>query len=381
MRKSRVFIFIAAVLITLLMSVACDNAQVFEPKENGLVKAAIKIGEESTKGIVIWDSIADVTTYRIALIPEWEKLENGTQIYGGFGSLDSNGRIVDGNDYSASVVTSLDLGYVTPGKWTIYVEALNSSNKIIQEGKSTVFFTKDSTDAVVFLLPVNGNNGKLHFSISVQQLNLDVNEFKSNYNLKYDVVGTNTSNTATGLLDTSINSDYRLNYIKELNLPQDEYLVTVSLVTSDNEFVGGITRVVRIVDSGDSYFSGDVTPEEFISVELETTAPSISVSMSSKPEYSVNPNGEVSFTCSDNTGNVENFNRSFFWYINGEKIAEEDYSINEGENTSTFTYSTDSTDNKYFPGYGRYEVKCEVVYYANSISYIGSASSVFQIVP
>ena len=144
MKKTRFFIFITALLITLLTVVGCDVSPVTPNSE--LVRASVSLGGNKEKGIVILDYAADVSEYRIALVPEWGKLENGTKPYGGFGEIDENGRIVGSYiERDPSEVSSIDLGYVTPGQWTIYVEAFNSSGTMLEKGSATQFFTKDSS--------------------------------------------------------------------------------------------------------------------------------------------------------------------------------------------------------------------------------------------
>lgn len=393
MRKSRVFIFIAAVLITLLMSVACDNAPVFEPKENGLVRAYVNIGDNATKDLVITNADSSISKYIVALVPEWDQLENGTPIYGQIGSIGEDGRIKNGKTYTASEVSSLDLGFVTAGKWKIYVEAFNSDDILVRTGNCSVFFVNNDVNATVFLEPVSVGNGTIDIEIKVQELS--INDHQSNYKLFYSLEGNNTgvysvvegSETVTEFeVGFSSSASHYVTYKTDVNVTQDSYIIRFILKelntsTGTWNVVGGITRSVVVVADKTSEIKGNVTPSEFVPVELTIPAPSIKVSMSNAPESTVVKGSSISFTCLDNSGNVSEYNRQFFWYINGEKITETDYSVNGSNNTSTFTYSTDSSDNKYFPDYGRYEVRCEVVYYSDSISYIGGASSSFQIVP
>ena len=377
MKKTRLFIFITALLLTLLMVVSCDVSPV--SMNNELVKASLSLNKKNTKDIIIVDSGADVTSYKIALVPCWDQLLNGTKPYGGFGSIDENEKIIEGTVYNASNVSSIDLGYLTPGQWTIYVEALNSSGVVLQKGKVSKFFTKDSdNEATVFLLPVTGEDGKLVFSISVQQLSIE--NFASEYSLRYKLEGINTKRNFNGSLNAGEPISCRVQYSGEVIVPQDDYLATVSLVLNDGtengKTIGGISRVVRVASmnsNGDySWFGGDITPEDFIQVGVDVAAPSIMTSLSKSFEDSkVKKDTTISFTCTDITSNKDNYNRQFIWYVNGDKVLE----------TTSETAESVFSNESYFSEYGNYEVRCEVVYYTDNISFIGGSSVKFQIIP
>lgn len=388
MKKTRFFIFITALLITLLTVVGCDVSPVTPNSE--LVRASVSLGGNKEKGIVILDYAADVSEYRIALVPEWGKLENGTKPYGGFGEIDENGRIVGSYiERDPSEVSSIDLGYVTPGQWTIYVEAFNSSGTMLEKGSATQFFTKDSSnEAVVFLLPVGGEMGNLVFSISVQQL--AITDATTKYILKYKIEGSNLIDPIYGTIPSTLIDNNRIHYSKTLELPQGDYLVTVSLVQNDGtesgKVIGGITRVVRVatkVSEHDySYFGGDVTPQDFIPVEVNFSDPVVHAKLSSSFKGSKVKEGSIfSFTCEDTTNASEDatnssssdYNRKFIWYINGEKVLET--TADAGTDISTFS------DTSAFSKYGNYEVRCEIVYYTSNVSFIGGDSVKFQIIP
>lgn len=377
MKITRLFIFIAALLITLLMVVGCDVSPA--SMNNELVKASLSLDKKNTKDIIIVDHGADVTSYKIALVPCWDQLLNGTKPYGGFGSIDENEKIVEGTVHNASNVSSIDLGYLTPGQWTIYVEALNSSGVVLQKGKVSKFFTKDSdNEATVFLLPVTGGDGKLVFSISVQQLSIE--KFDSKYSLRYKLEGVNTKRNFNGSLTAGEPISCRVQYSGEVTVPQDDYLATVSLVLNDGtengKTIGGISRVVRVASmnsNGDySWFGGDITPEDFIQVGVDVAAPSIRTSLSKSFDGStVKQSTTISFTCTDETSNKDNYNRQFIWYVNGVKVLE----------TTSETAESVFSNTSIFSDYGNYEVRCEVVYYTANISFIGGSSVKFQIIP
>lgn len=381
MKKNRIFIFILALMMTLLLVVGCD---VSPSMNSNFVRASLTLSSNMEKGIVIHDSIADVDKYRIALIPNWDTLDNGVSIHGGFGSVDSSGNILTFKEYTKSDISSIDLGYITPGKWSIYVEGINSSGVVVQSGRSTSYFTKDSVEAVVFLLPAGGSTGEIIISISTQQLMLDEKDYVSNYALKYKLVGVNSEKVYEDYLDKGIVSDNRIHYSKTIEgVQQGDYQVVITL-ENNGRVIGGITRVIRVVakisKSDISWVSGDLTPEDFVPVELEIPAPSISAEMTEKPSGDIKKEASLGFCCKDTTGNGSGYNRKFLWYVNGVQVLE----TTSTTDTSTFDsscFDSLNTFNSYFSEIGRYEVRCEIVYYTANISYIGGASASFNIIP
>ena len=82
------------------MVVGCDNSPISVTPERGLVKACINIGNGSTKDLLITNADSNFTNYKIALVPEWNTLDNGTPIYGKIGSVE-NGKIINGKAFDA----------------------------------------------------------------------------------------------------------------------------------------------------------------------------------------------------------------------------------------------------------------------------------------
>ena len=141
MKKSRVFIFILALMSTLLMAVACDSApSILESTadNNGCVPAYLNVMSADSRGINVTGLDTAISYYRVALIPEWSTLDSGAPIYGQIGTRTAEGGVEYGEKTFASQ-SSIELGYVTPGKWTVYVSAYNKDNKMIMEGFSSSF--------------------------------------------------------------------------------------------------------------------------------------------------------------------------------------------------------------------------------------------------
>ena len=142
--------------------------------------------------------------------------------------------------------------------------------------------------------------------------------------------------------------------------------------TKEWDVVGGITRSITVVADDTSYIFGDVMPSEFIPVEVDVAAPSIQTSLSTSFDGSKVKKGTTfSFTCKDESANTKDYNREFIWYVNGDKVLE----------TTSETTESVFSNKSYFSEYGNYEVRCEVVYYTDNISFIGGSSVKFQIIP
>ena len=385
MKKTRFFIYITALLITLLIVVGCDVSPA--SVNNGLVRASINIGNNLTKDLIITNAEScRATKYRIALIPQWDKLENGSPIYGQIGSVE-NGKIKTGME-TAIDSSSIDLGYITPGKWTVYVEALNKNDKVVMSGSCTTFFTIEEIDVFIILQPVSEGNGQLDLVVNVQKLS--VNNHEINYKLYYSLEG-NQTGAYTKIIDGKNVTEFEMNFDEELDslehlyrtygakvsVPQDYYIIKFILKeynekTKEWDVVGGITRSITVVADDTSYIFGDVMPSEFIPVEVDVAAPSIQTSLSTSFNGSkVKKDTTFSFTCKDESANTKDYNREFIWYVNGDKVLE----------TTSETTESVFSNKSYFSEYGNYEVRCEVVYYTDNISFIGGSAVKFQIIP
>lgn len=404
MKKSRVFIYILALMSTLLMAVACDSA----PTPDNLVPASVSLDGEG-RGLVITGGDDTVTKYNIALIPEWEKGTYGEEICGMIGSRNKDGVVTYGASYD-SKVSNINLGYITMGKWTVYVQALNKNGKVIYEGNTTTYFSHSSTNVVVLLLPVKyGEKVTLAYDILLPQLCETKKDSAGNYYTDHDkyykvfisVKDISSSSVvfvgeilpwylpSENVTDIYYSSWAPVNPANHGNpgnpvieLEQGTYLVTVILKERENansdkfKVIGGISRTINIVPGEEASIAGYVTPSDFISPDLEIPAPTINASMTG-PVGSQKIETSLSFECTDVNGNPGEYKRTFHWFIEGEEITDSNkVSTDNVTGKSTLTYS--------FAKYGRWDVTCKIVYSPsspNAVSFCGEASYTVQVVP
>ena len=400
MKKSRVFIYILALIYTLLIAVACDSApSVLQSTadNNGCVPAYLNVMSADSRGINVTGLDTAITYYRVALIPEWSTLDSGAPIYGQIGSRTAKGGVEYGEKTFASQ-SSIELGYVTPGKWTVYVSAYNKDKKMIMEGFSSSFINYSSSNINISLLPATrGEMGMFNVPhIYIQQLSADHAE---RYRLRY--ILQNGAKKYSGDLSVEIisgicsYSTYRKIDDQELidvSVYPGQYILTLSLEEKDNEgafnSIGGITKVINIAPGQTTHVNGALQPSEFKSVGIDFTFPQVSVSMSD--EYISNQkDNSMIFQCTDNSNaDLAVFNRVYYWFVDGEMITGTGSYINGkctvneiGGNGSNNSYLECS-----FSSYGRREIKCEVVYIPIAstdvpLRYVGSGTTEVEIIP
>ena len=400
MKKSRVFIFILALIYTLLIAVACDSApSILESTtdNNGCVPAYLNVMSADSRGINVTGLDTAITYYRVALIPEWSTLDSGAPIYGQIGTRTAEGGVEYGEKTFASQ-SSIELGYVTPGKWTVYVSAYNKDNKMIMEGFSSSFINYSSSNINISLLPATrGKMGMFNVPhIYIQQLSADHDE---RYRLRY-ILSQNGVEKYSGDLSVEIisgicsYSTYRKidgQKLIDVSVYPGQYILTLSLEEKDNEGVfnsiGGITKVINIAPGQTTFVDGTLQPSEFKSVGIDFTIPRVSVSMSDVGSKQEKDNSII-FQCTDNSKvDLNVFNRVFYWFVDGEMITGTDSYIN-GKCTAKIGGEADDSSSLEckFSSYGRREIRCEVVYIPKattdvSLRYVGSGMKEVEIIP
>lgn len=403
MKKSRVFIYILALIYTLLIAVACDSApSILESTadNNGCVPAYLNVMSADSRGINVTGLDTAITYYRVALIPEWSTLDSGAPIYGQIGTRTAEGGVEYGEKTFASQ-SSIELGYVTPGKWTVYVSAYNKDNKMIMEGFSSSFINYSSSNINISLLPATrGEKG--YFNVPYIHMQKLSDDHTVRYRVRYVLSRNNEVMYSGDLLPFEMEGMYAYYTYKETDgklvaatLPVDpgQYILTLSLEEKDSEgafnSIGGITKVINIAPGQTTHVNGTLQPSEFKSVGIDFTFPQVSVSMSDVDISKQVKDKSIVFQCTDNSKvDLKVFNRVYYWFVDGEMITGPGSYINGkctvneiGGNGSNNSYLECS-----FSSYGRREIRCEVVYIPKvvtdvSLRKVGSGTTEVQIIP
>lgn len=402
MKKSRVFIYILALIYTLLMAVACDSApSILESTadNNGCVPAYLNVMSADSRGINVSGLDTAITYYRVALIPEWSTLDSGAPIYGQIGTRTAEGGVEYGKKTFASQ-SSIELGYVTPGKWTVYVSAYNKDNKMIMEGFSSSFINYSSSNINISLLPAaRGEMGCFNVPyIHMQKLSAD---HADRYRLRYILSRNNEVKYSGDLLPFEMEGMYAYYTYQEIDgelvaasLPvfSGQYILTISLEEKDKEgtfnSIGGITKVINIAPGQTTFVDGTLQPSEFKSVGIDFTFPQVSVSMSKVDTSDQKKDNSIIFQCTDNSKvDLNVFNRVFYWFVDGEMITGSGSYIG-GKCTVKMGGDVDnkSSIECKFSSYGRREIRCEVVYIPKVVTdvplrYVGSGTTEVEIIP
>lgn len=409
MKKNRIFIFIMALMMTLLLVVGCDVSPV---ANNNLIRASVNISDSRDLQVVGGDG--NIAYYKIAMIPEWSETSVDEQIVGKKGSRDENGNITSWEDVSYSKENgnvAIDLGYISQGKWSIYINAYNKENALIYSGNTNGYISKDNDNISIILARANDKQlyGYIGFFITLNQLFITdtelVGTYGLNYGLKYEVY----SLDGNMVLDKDIDNylkvysllDNKINFgswNESIRFAADDYYVTIKLVKdpkkSSEEVIGGITRFVSVYpgSSEDAYswtmIHGEVVPSDFIQVGIDFPAPDIIATMS----Y-VNDGGKYTFTCAHKYDTAaEGFVRYYRWFIDGELVSEnKEYAkwVTSGISINSSNGQEESVMECTFLGYGDREVRCEVVYVPEEIAnvdtkplhFVGGASSYISVLP
>lgn len=371
-----------ALMMTLLLVVGCDVSPV---ANNNLIRASVNISDSRDLQVVGGDG--NITSYKIAMIPEWSETSIDEQIVGKKGSRDENGNITSWEAVSYSKENgnvAIDLGYISQGKWSIYINAYNEANDLIYVGNTMVYLNLNQTDVVVLLrrTGLDSDVGRLGFNITLNRLNLTdsytsdengiVDESGNVYRLMYKVLG--GKEPIQGYIPlASMFGAYSVfgDFKNPVHLIPGDYTVVVSLVKKDSEgketIIGGITRLVSVFPSKtDNYddwtkLVGEVTPSDFIQVGIDFPAPDIKASISC-----LEVDGVYTFSCEDKYNITNGYKRYFRWFIDGELV--------EGNNNQKWTVDDVSlSGNKSsltcsFLKKGEREVHCEVVYVPSSVA-------------
>ena len=399
MKKTRLFIFISALLLTLLMVVGCDVSPISDyiATENSCVELKLSIEGPNSREIKVDTSNLVINNYKIAIIPEWNTLLNGSPVYGQIGSRSVEGVV----SYGENTYTSIDqisLGYVTPGKWTVYVAAFNKDNKVVLDGYTSTYINSSNNTVSVCLTPnvtTVSEKGELCFFITVPRLSENhLESYGVSYTL-YNVSNTEvSSNDIPGYLPlNATHAWYYFDSENNISLPAGEYIIKVSLYDKkDQSVIGSMVKKLSIVSGSTTTVAGDIYPSEFVDAKLDYSLPVINAVIDEIKENQIKDNAII-FNCTDNTNSIGDYNIVFRWFIDGElvtNVTPEDDKTSKWKVTAISSNGKTSSITCVFNSYGKREVRCEVVYIptvtdgsdtSKYIRFVGGDSKFVEIIP
>ena len=356
MRKTGLFIFIAVLLITLFLGVACDSTPVSVP--NSLVKASISLSDSRSLIKEGSDSLANIDHFQYKLTPMWD-----------YGTNNYSEEIYGKMDKYAPLSEDGVLGWVTPGLWKVSIKGFNSSDVEIYIGECEAYFSPINSSATVYMAPITGS---AHIDISIDQPMLSSNPYEYNYIYRLidasGKVATYDENGSVKNIEGVIAFDSLLDsatgkYVAEINnIKAGTYSLVVycyrnesnasSQLTDVNtivrgQLIGGEVKKVSLPVSYTEKITGTLDFSDFvngdINISLLTIVGEISHSQLVK-------DSEITFTLVDSTledTEKVNYNISYEWYVNGIKSAAADNKL-----VLSHTFST----------YGPKEVACVITY-------------------
>ena len=345
------FLAIAAVLIAaMLMVVSCT--QEVTPK-NGLVEASLNVayGRDLT---VNGKAENDNLVLRYTLENKWV-------------DDTSEADTVVGAVANAELDPSGKLGYVTPGYWTVTVNAFDSTDTSyanpIFSGNASIYFNSKNNTATIYLAPVANDTYSIEFDFKMQDLGKTYGEdFEVRYTISKNGSALRDHNDKPFVKDTDVTSgsetDHQSTYKKTVSgLEAGYYTVTVSVYEkgdSDFELKGGISKGMLIagtIKDGKVTISGHVEPSDYVATDIKTYFVDVKTSIDGSVTYDSQTTKKdnkavVEVTLTDDTkvnSELTGISKAYLWTVDGK----DDKQIidPEGEVTRSVTYTVPGIKN------------------------------------
>ena len=373
------FLKVAALLIAaMLMVVSCT--QEVAPVNNGLVDASLNVAygrDLSISGAAKNDDLK----LRYTMTPGWIDDSNDTDT-------------IVGGKTNEELKPDGKLGWVTPGYWTITVNAFegeDTSNPIFS-GTSSIYFTSKNNVATIYLEPAGEADYSIEFDFKMQDLGETYGE---DYVVKYTIAKngtalTNHSDVAfvksgdnTNEVTLVSGTDRQSSYQKTVSgLAAGYYTVTVSVyevkdvvkndngeITSKKETLkGGISKGMLLagtmatsegVPSKTVVVGGHIEPSDYIATNVTTYFVDVNTTLACTTSYDTASN-KATVTCklTDNTAvnsKLSNITRTYLWTVDGTsytQISNPTLDSNKVATTRTQDYTV--------PGYK--SISCRTIY-------------------
>ena len=331
------FLMVASLLIAaMLMVVSCT--QEVAPK-NELVMASIGIayGKDVTVG---YGNTPAAITYQYKLTALWDKLENGSDPYGGSSTFLNMFGVQTKKIGDTNIVSNLN--YVTPGYWLVEVQGFvevqgpdgSKVKKAVLKGSTKAYFNKRTTNATVYVAPVAEPTAKGTITLNLQMEDLDISDATGNTSKIYYYLDTPASidSAKKYLTKGAVVAEGKAahNYTARDNTITSGYH-TITIKVEGYE--GGITKSFLMIPGNDVTINGSVYPSQFKDINatiqvVSLGSANITVGEGVNAREFANPGMEpvvvtggspvkVSIGNFTNPGNGGTF--SYEWYLDGVK--------------------------------------------------------------
>ena len=361
------FLKIAALLIAAMLLVVSCSQEVKAPENDGLVEAKLSVGY-GRELLVSGDTKINNIVLTYTMSHNWTPADNKEAIIGD--RLDET-YFTDGGN----------IGYVTPGLWTINVFAYEkdktsgkATGSPIFEGKANAYISNQNSSVTVYLAPTSSQSNTLNFSITMQDLvgtdAAEGNKGKGSYSLVYTVY--DTTGTAVGTPNTALeagtSSNHVTPYTGTTTLASGFYRVNVAIISiTKNEqnqdvkkTVGGISKGFLISGGNRATISGHIEPSDYENVSIDAVyldvVTSLAVSGTGvsadgetagnyKIDYNKDGSVTVKVTMTDTTSERTTIpagtSKTLFWNTVSDETATdskvENQTVNQNEKDFTFT--------------------------------------------
>lgn len=376
MKKTRLFIFITALLLTLLIVVGCDVSPIQLQNNNNLVLASISLS--SSRSLISSgedDALSEIKHFTCELKHLWSFSDDSNvteEIYG------------DKTIVYEKIADDGVLGWVTPGKWRVTVYGYNDDKIPVYVGVSEVYFSPTNSNATVIMTPLLLTG---EINIEIQQPMLSSNPYEYNYIYRvYDSSGkiaVSNGKEVEGVIEVDFNaiSNDTGNYNATISeLSYGMYSVAVYCYRNDNkassqltsvseimkgELIGGEVKKLFLCFNYDQPFviNGTLDFSDFVKADINFSSVNVSGTLTTAI------NGmNTSFTLQDDTsavnGSLDGYSVNYQWYVNG---------VQQSETSKNFAYT--------FETYGPKEVSCIIVYTSGKEVYTATVKDTFTLTP
>ena len=372
------FLKVAALLIAaMLLVVSCSQEVAPKDENNGLVEARLNVayGRDLT---VEGDNKAENFDVKYSMEFLWSDQANG--------KIDAISGVVDEDNLPPTG----KLGWVTPGYWKVTVKACEKDTQnVVFEGNASVYFNSNSSTATIYLEPVRNENNTISFEFYMQDLE---ENYGTDFVVKYTIAingsplaghqnvafteaeakkvyktssGVTTDETAEGAV-----YDNQRCYTKVIeNLSSGYYTVTVSVYEKGEnglDLKGGVSKGMLLAGNS-AKVGGHIEPSDYVATQVKSYFVDVDTTLTLVGDlgYVLENNTakvKVSFTDNtnvkqfDNTLNLTDFSRSYYWMVDGSD------NVITVQNVNTYTIGEAKEESFTVAKPGVKNISCRTIY-------------------